>query len=66
MIRTLYDKDPSDYTGPESFVRKMINEQSVDFFPINQVRNISCIWLFAMVTDICLGFLTKCVSGIRT
>jgi hypothetical protein len=41
VIRTMYDKDETEYTGPESFVRKMIDAQSVDFFPINQVSFVS-------------------------
>jgi hypothetical protein len=31
-----YSKEPTDYTGPESYVSKKLEDKKVDFFPVNQ------------------------------
>jgi hypothetical protein len=36
LVRLRYTKSPTEYTGPESYVNKKMEDQSIDYFPINQ------------------------------
>jgi hypothetical protein len=32
----LHTKEATDYTGPESYVSKKLQDKKIDFFPVNQ------------------------------
>jgi len=36
LVSTIYLRDPTSHTGPETYVAALVREQNVDFFPISQ------------------------------